>query len=140
MPLNKDQWRTLVRRALDIPDVIGVDVAVEIAADVAYQSPVAATETRGRDIEFEERVGLAILEETAKAGKRGDLDRFIMGRENRGNGSSKVSDVDYIVTTKARESGNAPSLPQGMAVPILEKVKEYVLANPFDLDRTHRQY
>ena len=94
----------------------------------------------GRDIEFEESVGLAILEETAKAGKRGDLDRFIMGRENRGNGSSKVSDVDYIVTTKARKSGNAPSLPQGMAVPILEKVKEYVLANPFDLDGPHRQH
>ena len=45
--------------------------------------------------------------------------------------------MDYIVTTKARKSENTPLLPQGMAVSILEKVKEYVLSNPFDLDRPH---
>ena len=110
VPLDAEGWRILVRRALGIPDVVGDGVAVEVVTDLIYTAPIAANEVRGRNVEFEEGVGNAILDAVVHAGELGQLDNRVL--------------------TYAREAAGAPQLPPGLALPLLLQVKAFVTSHP----------
>jgi hypothetical protein len=132
MPLDEQGWRTLIRRAFGIPDLIGAEVTDEFIADAVYSAPVAREETRGVDVEFEEEIGHAILDETVKAAAQGKLDRFITYRRDDGNHEpSSVVSVDEAIINAVRVR-TGEHLPFGLAVPILTKLRDYVLAHPFE--------
>ena len=133
VPLDAEGWRILVRRALGIPDVVGDGGAVEVVTDLIYTAPIAANEVRGRNVEFEEGVGNAILDAVVHAGELGQLDRFIMSRPNSSDnayGEPDVGEVDNRVLTYAREAAGAPQLPPGLALPLLLQVKAFVTSHP----------
>ena len=81
MALNDYGWRELIRRALRIPDVIGDEVTMEIITDVVFSAPVVREKARSADGVTEQRISRAVLDRTIEAAARGDLDRFIVGRD-----------------------------------------------------------
>lgn len=79
MPFDEEEWRLPIRRAFRIPDLVGDEVAAEVIFQVAYEPrhgvhPIA-------NISLRERVGLALIDTTVGAGLAGELERFLMSRE-----------------------------------------------------------
>ncbi|MGP8058597.1 MAG: hypothetical protein ACLP9C_03045 [Acidimicrobiales bacterium] len=131
MALNDYGWRELIRRALRIPDVIGDEVTMEIITDVVFSAPVVREKARSADGVTEQRISRAVLDRTIEAAARGDLDRFIVGRDGAGRSSVvDVRSVDAAITLAVRESGE--NVPPGLAEPLLMLIRDYVLTHPFE--------
>jgi hypothetical protein len=122
MPLDEEEWRLLIRRAFRIPDLVGDAVTLEIISQVVYES---RSEVGSNDnISLREGVGLALIDATVGAGMAGELDRFLMSREeeivSRASGLLEVA--DQHICFLAEEVSGLTFTP-GSAEPILEKVK-----------------
>ena len=55
MALSEEEWRLLIRRALDIPDAVSEVTAIEVVTDTVYKPAPGAN--RGKDRELEEQLG-----------------------------------------------------------------------------------
>ena len=131
MPLDEEEWRLLIRRAFRIPDLVSEEVSLEVIAQVS------CTPRHGvhiHDISLRERIGLALIDATVGAGTAGELDRFLMGREEEvmGRSSGLLEVADRHICFLAEEvSGLTSAFPPGSAEPILERVRRFVLKHPF---------
>jgi hypothetical protein len=132
MSLDEEDWRLLIRRAFRIPDLVADEVALEIISQVVYKPPRGVHSNA--DIALRERVGLALIDATVGVGLAGELDRFLMSREekitSRASGLLEVADR-HICFLAEEVSGLTSEFPRGSAEPILERVRRFVLKHPF---------
>ena len=141
MALSEEEWRLLIRRALDIPDAVSEVTAIEVVTDTVYKPAPGAN--RGKDRELEEAIGKVIFEQTALAGADGSLDRFIMDRESavQGRTSASIDAADSLICSRAEEASGFKQkgafLP-GSTEPLLEQLKSFILTHRFQSDRWPR--
>ena len=132
MPLHEEGWRLLIRQAFRIPDLVGDEVALEMISQVVYKPPRGVHSNA--NISLRERVGLALIDATVGVGIAGELDRFLMSREEEiiGRPSGLLEAADQHICFLAEEvSGLTSEFPPGSAEPILERVRRFVLKHPF---------
>jgi hypothetical protein len=105
MPTDIDGWKFYIRRAFGIPDAVLRNVVVEIISEAIFIPPPGTRADTEAMVELREKIGGAIYDESAIAGKDGRLDRFIMDRPARMNrDSERVDDVDALICAGAENA------------------------------------
>jgi hypothetical protein len=138
------QWRQLVRRAVGVPDLIGDQVALAMVTDVVFSSELQSQPRSDDDDVIAEVVWTAIV----KLGAAEELDAFLMERSS----PPGLLDWDWLydrvvtdarsalddVVADARYSFGLPklpeSLPRWLAEPLLDRIRDFVKAHPFQDD------
>ena len=138
------QWRQLVRRAVGVPDLIGDQVALAMVTDVVFSSELQSQPRSDDDDVIAEAVWAAVV----KLGAAEELDAFLMERSSRYG----LLDWDWLydrvvtdarsalddVVADARYSFGLPrlpdSLPRRLAEPLLDRIRDFVKAHPFQDD------
>src|SRR5271166_6710572 len=72
---TESQWHQLVRRALEVTDLIGDEIALAMVTDVVFRRG-----TRSQTASDDEVVGQAVWDAVVELGVAGELDAFLTGR------------------------------------------------------------
>ena len=104
---------------------------MEIITDVVFSAPVVREKARSADGVTEQRISRAVLDRTIEAAARGDLDRFISGRD--GAGATRLSTSAVLTLPSPSPCARAArTSPPGLAQPLLMLIRDYVLTHPFE--------
>ncbi|MFZ2058525.1 MAG: hypothetical protein WAV54_14040 [Acidimicrobiales bacterium] len=127
------EWRQLVRRASDVPDLIGDKVALAMVTDVVF-----SRQTRSPSPQDDEVIGKAVWDAAVKLGADGELDAFLMERRN---SPGLVDNWDWLyrrVLADARAALDIPGLPESLprwfAEPLLLRIRDFVKEHRFQDD------
>jgi hypothetical protein len=137
------QWRQLVRRALDVPDLIGDEVALSMVTDVVF-----ADEVRSQPPSDDDFIGQAVWDAVVKLGVDEELDAFLTERSDPPGSldwdwlydrvvADARSALDDVIADARYALGmrRLPErLPGHLARSLLLRIRDFVKAHPFQDD------